>query len=236
MAFNPPLLAGTSLPAGIQGEFFILERAGIELSLDTQTREHGKQVLRPCRLYLTTLRLCLVAPAPNASGLQAFDIPLQGISAESFEQPFFGANYLALTVAPVPGRGLASPAKVKVTFNEGGCGVFLKVFFSLMARYKDSNAAARASFLAPPAMQSFMTQVAYVDRACAARARAQPCPLPTLDSLAPLLSPRSQRPQQALCLAACSCASAAQRSPCAPGLLFRAARRELRGSAHARVI
>jgi hypothetical protein len=91
------------------GEWFVLERGGIELSLDTQTREHGKQVLRPCRLYLTTLRLCLVAPAPNASGLQAFDIPLQGISAESFEQPFFGANYLALTVAPALVRPAALP-------------------------------------------------------------------------------------------------------------------------------
>ena len=235
MALNPPLLAGSGLPAGMLGEWFVLERGGIELSLDTQTREHGKQVLRPCRLYLTTLRLCLVAPAPNASGLQAFDIPLQGISAESFEQPFFGANYLALTVAPVPGRGLASPARVKVTFNEGGCGVFLKVFFSLMARYKDSNAAARASFLAPPAMQSFMTQVAYVDRALpSARARpvARACHSP--NSLPRPLSPRSQRPQQALCLAACSCASAAQRRPCAPWLLFCAARRgRLRGGAHA---
>ena len=168
MALNPPLLAGSGgLPAGILGEFFALERAGIELAVDTQSREHGKQVLPRCRLFLTTLRLCLVAPAPNASGLQAFDIPLQGVSAESFEQPWFGANYLALTVAPVPGRGLASPAKVKVTFNEGGCGLFLSVFFSLMARYKDADAAARANFLAAPAMQSFIarTQTAYIDRA-----------------------------------------------------------------------
>jgi len=216
MALNPPLVAGPGghLPAGIAGEFFVLERAGIELSLDSQSREHGKQVLRPCRLFLTTLRLCLVAPAANASGLQALDIPLQGVSAESFEQPFFGANYLALTVAPVPGRGLASPAKVKVTFNEGGCGVFLKAFFSLMARYKDANAAARASFLAPPAMQSLMTQVAYVDRACPARARGRwrwlsipltPCftPLPAqpatpAGSLSRSLQLRQRRPAQPL--------------------------------------
>ena len=168
MALNPPLIPG-GLPAGIVGEFFCLERGGIELSVDTQTREHGKQVLPKCRLFMTTLRMCLIAPAANASGLQAFDIPLQGISGESFEQPWFGANYLALTVAPVPGRGLVSPAKVKVTFNEGGCGLFLRVFFALMAKYKDADAAARANFLAAPSMQHFVNhaQTAYVDRACA---------------------------------------------------------------------
>ena len=164
MALNPPLIAG-GLPAGIVGEFFCLERGGIELSVDTQTREHGKQVLPKCRLFMTTLRMCLIAPAANASGLQAFDIPLQGIGGESFEQPWFGANYLALTVAPVPGRGLVSPAKVKVTFNEGGCGLFLRVFFALMAKYKDADAAARANFLAAPSMQHFVNhaQTAYVD-------------------------------------------------------------------------
>jgi hypothetical protein len=166
MAFNPPLLPG-GLPAGIVGEYFCLEREGIELSVDTQTREHGKQVLRRCRLFMTTLRLCLVCPSPNGSGLQSFDVPLQGISAESFEQPWFGANYLALTVAPVPGRGLVSPAKVKLTFNQGGCGLFLRVFFTLMAKYKEADASARASFLAAPSMQGFIShaQTAFVDRA-----------------------------------------------------------------------
>lgn len=165
MALNPPLLPG-GLPAGIAGEFFCLERSGIELSVDTQSRELGKQVLAKCRLFMTTLRICVVCTTANSSGLQSFDIPMQGISGESFEQPWFGANYLKLAVAPVLGRGLSSPAQVKITFIEGGCGLFLRVFFALMARYKDADAAARAAFLAPPSMQAWVsqTQTAYVDR------------------------------------------------------------------------
>jgi hypothetical protein len=165
MALNPPLLPG-GLPAGIAGEFFCLERSGIELSVDTQSRELGKQVLAKCRLFMTTLRMCVVCTTANSSGLQSFDIPMQGISGESFEQPWFGANYLKLAVAPVLGRGLTSPAQVKITFIEGGCGLFLRVFFALMAKYKDADAAARAAFLAPPSMQAWVsqTQTAYVDR------------------------------------------------------------------------
>lgn len=164
MALNPPLLS-SGLPAGLYGETFCIEREGIECTIETHTRELGKMVMKQATLIVTTLRMCVFTRTPTASGLQSFDVPFQGLSGESFQQPIFGANYLAFTVAPVPGRGLVSPATCKLTFNKGGCGVFLKVFFALMSSYKASDAATRAAFLEPPRMQSWLnqTQTAYVD-------------------------------------------------------------------------
>ncbi len=87
IALNPPLLP-TGLPAGLSAEFFLLERDGIELSIDLGGSLR-KQTLKNARLYVTTLRLCIVAPAATASGLQSIDIPLQCISGEEFKQPIF---------------------------------------------------------------------------------------------------------------------------------------------------
>jgi hypothetical protein len=186
------------------GEFFCLERSGIELSLDTHSSALGRQTLKNARLLVTTLRLCVIADKPNAAGLQAFDLPLAGISQEDFKQPIFvrdhtvallsslgtprslsalpslslslplscartlflsqGANFLQCTVAPVPGRGLESPATAKLYFFSGGAGTFLRVFFALMDKYQRAPEPARAAWLAPAQMQSWMTQqTAYVD-------------------------------------------------------------------------
>ena len=150
MALNPPLTFG-DVPVGIVGEVFCLERGGISLTLsnsNTKIKTDGK-------IYLTTLRICFV-PSIRTASLSAIDIPLQGISCEDFKQPIFGANRLECVVAPVPGRGLSSPAKVSLAFAHGGyaivicvpsprsvtdtlpcrCGTFLHYFFRIMETYK----------------------------------------------------------------------------------------------------
>ena len=86
MALNPPLLP-TGLPAGLIGEFFLLEREGIECSIEA--RGLPKQTLKGARLFVTTLRLCIVSPTATSAGLQCIDIPLQGITGEEFKQPIF---------------------------------------------------------------------------------------------------------------------------------------------------
>lgn len=98
-----------------------------------------KQTLKNARLFVTTLRLCVVAPAATASGLQSMDMPLQCISEESFKQPIFGANSLVGRVAPVPGRGLDTPASFQLYFYKGGCGTFLRILFHLLGTYRESG-------------------------------------------------------------------------------------------------
>ena len=163
MALNPPILPGPHpLPAGLIGEFFLLERDGIELSVSALALP--KQVLKNARLFVTTLRLCVIAASPTPAGLQCFDIPLQAVSGEEFKQPIFGANALAGTVAAVPGRGLEGPASFRLTFLKGGCGTFLRVFFELIGKYREMDANARAAWLAPARMQAHMpTYAAFVD-------------------------------------------------------------------------
>jgi hypothetical protein len=136
------------------------QRHGIAFT--AETREFGK-LSGTGSIYLTTVRVCFVLDRPTAT-LAAFDIPLEGISGERFQQPIFGANYLQLSVAPVPGRGLSSPAAVRLTFNQGGCNTFLRIFFGLMERVH-AEYAARASLLAASSVQSFLQEVqaAYVD-------------------------------------------------------------------------
>jgi len=173
MALNPPLLA-SGLPLGLATEWFCLERDGLELRLDTHVPALGTQVLKRVRLYVTTLRLCVVADAPHAAGLRSLDIPLAGVSRESFAQPIFGCNYLEVAVAPVAGRGLdaaAAPPRARLYFLAGGAGTFLRVFFALMGRLRGAgaagdagDAAARAAFFAPPQMQQWVAaQTAFAD-------------------------------------------------------------------------
>jgi hypothetical protein len=91
---------------------------------------------------------------------------VQGLSGEDFVQPFFGANYLKGTVAPVPGRGLSAPASFKLHFMHGGATTFLRMFFGIMEQYKVADERARLAFLdSAPAVQSFIAtaHAAYVD-------------------------------------------------------------------------
>ena len=113
-------------------------------------------------IYLTTVRICFVLSQPSAT-FAAFDIPLQGISGEAFKQPIFGANHLDVTVAPVPGRGLSVPTLVQLTFNEGGCNTFLRIFYELMGRVHAQREAGSGA-LAAPAVPAVLEEVhsAYV--------------------------------------------------------------------------
>lgn len=162
MALNPPLLAG-GLPAGIVGEYYLLQRTGIDATIEEPSV--GKQKLSNATLYVTTVRICVVAPKASSTGLQAIDIPLQGISGEEFKQPILGANRLEGTVANVPGRGLAAPAKFSLKLTHGGANTFLRVFFALREKYLSADAAHRSSWLAPQHMQQWVsnTAQAFVD-------------------------------------------------------------------------
>ena len=170
MALDPPQLDALT-PVGLVGEVFVLLRDSVAAHFESA--EAGKFACARGRLVVTTLRLCFL-PAPGAGG-RAVDVPLQGITTEKFQQPFFGANYLEGLVEAVPGRGLVNRIKFRFTFSNGGCGTFLRVFFQLIEQHRLLLAAQRqqlapppgpALFFAPQQMQAWMgQQQAFVDPA-----------------------------------------------------------------------
>jgi hypothetical protein len=161
MALDPPLLDART-PLALVGETFCLVRDGVAGRFESA--EAGK-IRAEGLVVLTTARLCFI-PRGAGAGARAFDVPLQGLLREAFQQPWFGANYLEGEVAPVPGRGIVNNISFRFTFLNGGAGTFLRVFFSLIEKYRCPPAAApaAAAFLAPPAMQQWLhAQLALVD-------------------------------------------------------------------------
>lgn len=67
---------------------------------------------------------------------------------QEFKQPIFGANYLQGFVSCLRGMGLQGASKFKLTFRNGGAGVFLHYFFALIEQYRIASDAARAAMLA----------------------------------------------------------------------------------------
>ena len=157
-AFEIPLQVGIGIGIRDAGSN---EVTTIAVEEDWLTPSKSKRCC--CRLH---------APTPHRAA--------QGIEKEAFKQPIFGANYLDIVVAPVPGRGLQNPTKLTLTFNQGGANTFLRIFFELMGRVHAERSAQAAyaaaiaagmqqhqppSALAPQAIQGYLQDVAraYVD-------------------------------------------------------------------------
>lgn len=135
------------------------------MSIDTKDPTHRVLTAKGCRVLVTTVRVVILPPAHTVN-FRAFDIPFQGISAEKFVQPIFGANRLEMDVAMVLGRGLASggPIHATLTFNEGGCNRFLRVFFALVEKNRQAISSPQAqAILAAPQAWVTSEMEAYVD-------------------------------------------------------------------------
>jgi hypothetical protein len=80
MALNPPI-NGSGMPHRVQGEFFCLQREGIEfhLKIDGLGKLKGKGFV-----VVTTARLILLNPMGPAD-FKAFDLPLALTHHEKFE-------------------------------------------------------------------------------------------------------------------------------------------------------
>lgn len=155
MALNPPM-SSPGMPMGIVGESFCLHRPGVGIEFS----RGGVRVRAPGALFLTTVRLCLVLDRPQGD-VTALDVPIQGILGDpEFKQPIFGANRLEGRVAPVPGRGLdgggGAGVPWSVTFNNGGAGTLLRVFFTLIERHRTADHAARQAFLSAPRISAYL--------------------------------------------------------------------------------
>ena len=98
--------------------------------------------------------------------LDGFDLPIATLIEESFNQPIFGANNLTGSSPPLDGSGLSDSIKWKVTFNNGGVGTFLPLFFRLLNEMRQRMSqplAATATVTLSPLDAQQILHAAYVD-------------------------------------------------------------------------
>ncbi|DBA04903.1 TPA: hypothetical protein N0F65_006905 [Lagenidium giganteum] len=138
MSFKVQLFSdeGKLLPLANDDELFILERSRI--SFQTKAIDHtykGKG-----RVYCTTQRIIFVAEKgsmQNGLFFEAFEIPLQNMMDEKFNQPIFGACSISGVVIPTEGDDSpGSKFQWKIIFDNGGTGVVLPVFLKLLEKRK----------------------------------------------------------------------------------------------------
>jgi WW domain-binding protein 2 len=66
-------------------------------------------------------QLIFVSAAKSSNVVfDSLSIPLPSILSTKFEQPFFGANYLTIEIAPSQGGGLTDGSKAEVRFKDKG--------------------------------------------------------------------------------------------------------------------
>lgn len=133
MALNPPV-SPNGMPAPVNGEYMVLVRKHIEaeITLQNKTKYKGKG-----NLYLTTIRLVFINDKPNS--MMSFDIPIDLVTHEKFNQPIFGANYISGTVQPLYGL-IPCPAIFKFWFMSGGTGTFLPMFYNIVEQIRRRRA------------------------------------------------------------------------------------------------
>ncbi|KEP62170.1 UNVERIFIED_CONTAM: arabinogalactan protein, putative [Hammondia hammondi] len=135
MAVNPVLAQDAStketFPLPVPGEVFFLKRAHIDFKLTgpTTLKANGGE------FFLSSRRIVFVKKGDvnKHKDFSSFEIPLHLISEPKFEQPIFGANYMRGKVEPLESseNPINGTSKWFLTFNAGGCGTFLNVFFKL---------------------------------------------------------------------------------------------------------
>ena len=125
MALNPPLQPNRH-PAPVQGEYLVLVRKNIEAEIVLENRQKYKG---KGKLYLTTLRLVFVNDKNEA--MSSFDVPIDLMKQEKFNQPIFGANYISGHVLPLYNL-IPCPANFKFWFMSGGTGTFLPLFYNIV--------------------------------------------------------------------------------------------------------
>lgn len=143
MTINPTLAddsaTGELFPLPLSGETFVLKRDGIgfECTLPAGHKLTGSGVF-----FLSSKRIVFIATEKSCrSDFKSFQVPMAPLVEPGFlpqfRQPAFGANYLSGLAKPSAtdeGSALLGglPAPFSLTFNIGGCGTFVTVFYKLL--------------------------------------------------------------------------------------------------------
>ncbi|CAD8192291.1 unnamed protein product [Paramecium pentaurelia] len=131
MALNPPITQ-TGVPLRVDQEFFILYRN--EMEGEFKIENMGKFSAKG-KVYVTTCRMVFVSDKFQRESFKSFDIPLAYLSAEKFQQPIFGSNYLEGNVDPLYNL-LPGKTHFKLWFKAGGCDKFLKILVSILTQIR----------------------------------------------------------------------------------------------------
>ena len=170
MAINPVLAqdetTGQLFPLCESGENMILRREDIHFKC---TLPRGGKLTGHGCFFFSTTRIVFVVEKKKSSraDFTSFEIPLVKLQEPKFEQPIFGANYLrGLTREPrepdsnEPSPLSGGPTAWSLTFNSGGCGTFLPLFFQ---RYQEVMQSQMSSQLTRAIVGGNLQNVAYID-------------------------------------------------------------------------
>ncbi|TFY55736.1 hypothetical protein EVG20_g9209 [Dentipellis fragilis] len=156
MALNWTMLNPDRTPVPLPRETFITTiDTGIELSLTVpntlptasstsggsggakKLKDNGKLFLSDQRVGLSYMQLVFVSLASEGTPatLQSLSIPLHSILSSKFEQPYLGANYLALDINPSAEGGLAEGTTAEIRFKNQG----LFQFVSLLEKTRERS-------------------------------------------------------------------------------------------------
>eukprot|EP00929_Paragymnodinium_shiwhaense_P030098 TRINITY_DN17113_c0_g1_i1.p1 TRINITY_DN17113_c0_g1~~TRINITY_DN17113_c0_g1_i1.p1 ORF type:complete len:218 (+),score=42.52 TRINITY_DN17113_c0_g1_i1:120-773(+) len=164
MAVNPVLAqddhSGELFPLPESGEAFILKRDGIDF--EGKLPRGGKLTGRGV-FFMSSKRIVFVATEKSGrKDFKSFAIPFVSLQKPKFEQPIFGANYLGGVAHPVEeGSIVDGGADFALTFNNGGCGTFLSLFYKLLAEIEEQRDEQES--ISNAAKDGRLNQVAFVD-------------------------------------------------------------------------
>mmetsp|Transcript_40653 Transcript_40653/g.71547 ORF Transcript_40653/g.71547 Transcript_40653/m.71547 type:complete len:219 (+) Transcript_40653:42-698(+) len=168
MAINPVLArdeaTGSLFPLPQSGETFVLKRD--EIDFECKLPRGGKLRGRG-QFFLSSTRLVFLGDKwSSRADFKSFEVPLKRWGNPKFEQPIFGANYLTGLTEPEADDGgplSGGHTSFSLTFNAGGCGTFLPLFFKLMTDVRQQMAQSAAAGVAQAAQEGRLNQVAFVD-------------------------------------------------------------------------
>eukprot|EP00070_Physeter_catodon_P030277 XP_028337171.1 WW domain-binding protein 2-like [Physeter catodon] len=154
--------AEDTFPLPSTGEVFFLKRDHVDFSLNGPG---GSNMKGGGVFFLSSKRIVFLKKGDIKKHAQfsSFEMPLHLISDAKFEQPIFGANYMrgkvepnALAETPVQGTCIW-----RLTFNAGGCGTFLNIFFKLWnSALKKQQLSKLHTFSLPPRKREYSNQLA----------------------------------------------------------------------------
>ncbi|CDJ42121.1 hypothetical protein, conserved [Eimeria tenella] len=135
MALNPVLAedgSGKLFPLPAAGEIFFLRRDNIGFRL----RGPGANLKGSGCFFLSSSRIVFLRAGKvesHGSSFSSCELPLHLMQQAQFKQPIFGANYLEGQVHPKQEaeNPIQGTSTFTLTFNAGGCGTFINVFFRL---------------------------------------------------------------------------------------------------------
>jgi len=166
MSINPTLAddatSGGLFPLPLSSETFVLKRDGIAFDCSLGS---GHKLWGNGSFFLSSKRIVFIATEKSCrNDFKSFQVLLATMEEPAFKQPAFGANYLTGLAFPSATDEASAllggvPARFNLTFNTGGCGTFLSIFYKLLKELKQANVGEREQAASVGQLHS----VAYVD-------------------------------------------------------------------------